>query len=968
MKILTKKAVKIKSCRFFAVLLTVAILLCYLPAVQAATDSQSESSGDIWDAADKELDDNTLSYATYIREHSDKANPKQSIMLSAEQAEIKSGNAEMKTDYENDMGQSLYMPEESEAFWQFYTEESGMYILRFKYYPAEGEGSPIQLRVLLNGELPFHEAGSISLERLWTNQSGALQFDAQGNQMMVNQVEIPEWTYQYAWDPSGFQSTPLQFYLPEGNNTIVLQGLREPLALKYLEFLPVSEFESEPYKKVEAGYGSAKLVSENAVVKLQGEDADVKSDQTMYPLADRSSPTVEPYDSNCLRYNTIGGNQWTTSGQWIEWSFNAPETGLYTLSAHFKQSLKDSQASVREVYIDGKLPFSEAAAWSFDYSGAWQTCYFADEDDNPYKFYLEEGSHTIRLRVGLGYYSEILSLAQELLTELNSIYRQIVAVSGTSPDVYRDYHFDTFIPETIDSMKTLSKRLKQMEADVTAKSPENGTTVGDIQRLYIQLDMMTDDTETISRRLVNFKSNIASFGTWINQQMGQPLEIDWLCLSGADYKLPRGEAGLLGLAGHYIKQFLSSFVMDYSTIGVSSETANTSIRVWMTTGRDQSQILQQLVLGSFTPQYDIAANIQLVSANALLPAVLADCGPDVALGLAQTEPMNLALRSGILDLSKMDGIEDVKQEFYDYTLEPFEWNNGLWALPETQTFPMLFYRKDILDELNISINDLRYWDTLLGTVLPQLQKNSLTFGIMPTIQNYLSLCYQYGGTVYDENNTVSGLSSSQAIESMQRFSMLYTQYGLPLTFDFANRFRNGEMPVAIADFTQYNTLTMFAPEIRGQWSMLPVPGTLLADGSTSHAAINTVTGCVILADTEHPDAAWSFLRWWISAETQSSFGKQLESVVGAAARYNTANRNAMASVQWDSDIGNSLRFQSEHLCAFPEVPGGYFTARLYDFAFRNIVYDAEDVRENMNNTAEDINRELLNKRREYGIE
>ena len=127
MKKFAIKTVKIKSCRFFAVLLTVAILLCGLPALQAATDNQPEASGDIWDAADKQLDDNTLSYATYIREHLDKANPKQSIMLQAEQAEIKNGNAEMKTDYKNDTGQSLYIPEESEVFWQFYTEESGMY-------------------------------------------------------------------------------------------------------------------------------------------------------------------------------------------------------------------------------------------------------------------------------------------------------------------------------------------------------------------------------------------------------------------------------------------------------------------------------------------------------------------------------------------------------------------------------------------------------------------------------------------------------------------------------------------------------------------------------------------------------------------------------------------------------------------------------------------------------------------------
>ena len=60
--------------------------------------------------------------------------------------------------------------------------------------------------------------------------------------------------------------------------------------------------------------------------------------------------------------------------------------------------------------------------------------------------------------------------------------------------------------------------------------------------------------------------------------------------------------------------------------------------------------------------------------------------------------------------------------------------------------------------------------------------------------------------------------------------------------------------------------------------------------------------------------------------------------------------------------------QAENLQAYPEVPGGYFTARLFNFAFRSIVYEAKDVRESMIDTAQDIDREMANKREEYGIE
>ncbi len=920
--------------------------------------------------------DDAGDYSTYKKTYAEAARPETVIRLTADDnpqltgKDGETGNTPaIRENYEGEPGPMLELSPEDEVTWSFHVGQEGVYLLKFRYYPIEGEGGSIERAVYLDGTLPFREAESVNLDRVWVNESEEPSYDLQGNQLMVAQKEAPVWREQYAEDTSGLLDEPYAFYLSAGSHTLTLVGVREPLLLSAVSFCPLSEIQALSYADVKAGYEAKgySRASEEAAVKLQGESATAKSSQMIYPQSDRTSPTVEPYDSTRIRYNTLGGTQWTNAGQWAEWKFYIKESGLYSLAAHFRQALKEGQTSVRELMVDGKLPFAEASAWAFAYKSVWQTGWFADGEGDPYELYLEKGWHTLRLRVGPGYYSDTLEESQSCLTKLNEIYREIVAITGTSPDPYRDYRFDEMIPDTLTAMSEMSARLKALETAVKTRDRDE-RAIPDIQRLYDQLDMMMADSDTIARRLTYFKSNISSFGTWINEQMGQPLELDWLLVAPAGTKLSHGEASVLGLAWHYLRQFVGSFCMDYNIVGQTKEQTGSSIRVWLNTGRDQAQVLRQLISSDFTPESGVDVDLQLVSSGALLPAVLAGKGPDVSLGMLQADPVNLALRGAMYDLNSFGDLDSVTAEFNRELLVPFQFNGGQYALPETVTYPMLFYRKDILKELGVEVKDLQQWDTLLGLALPKLQENSLSFGVLPSIQNYLMFCYQYGGEVYSESGTKSSLGSSAAIDSMKLYTMLYTQYGLPLTFDFPNRFRTGEIPLAVADFTQYNVLVMFAPEIEGLWGMLPVPGTADENGKISHAAAATVTGSAMLAETDMPQESWSFLKWWVSSETQSAFGKQLESVVGAAARYNTANTTAMKKTAWNADVLQSLMAQEEKLRAYPEVPGGYFTQRLFDFAFRNIVYNGAEVRESMNETVVNIDRELANKRSEYRLD
>lgn len=909
-----------------------------------------------------------IEYDKYLKEYGKYDAPEAEIILDNSLSPVteKGLTPEVENDFKGEKGPSIRSEGDENLLWDFNVEESGIYHLQFYYYPLEGSGNTIVRGIRIDGEYPFREASYIELDRIWSNKPGERQYDYQGNQIMVEQVESPAWVESYAWGMYGKPGEPYIFYLSSGRHTLELVGEREPMMLKYIKFVPVSKAQGIPYSEVKNEYNKAgyKRVSQNAVIRLQGEDADAKSDQSMFPLADRTSPVVEPYDHAKILYNTIGGNQWTNTGQWVEWRFEVKEAGLYSIAIHFKQSLKTGRASVRELYIDGQLPFAEAKSIAFPYKSTWQLSYISGDSGEPFEIYLDKGWHTIRLRAGLGYYTDVLTEARGILLELNEIYREIVMVTGTSPDIYRDYHFDKMIPETLDKMRNISGRLKKLESEINAIDPKSGKDVADIKRLYVQLDSILKDTDSISRRLTSYKDNIAAFGTWINAQMGQPLEIDYLQLSSCELPLGPGDSGFGKTLVHYMRQFISSFYMDYSSIGRVNQKSDKTIQVWMTIGRDQAQILKYLINSKFTPANGIAVDLQLVSSKALLPAVLSGKAPDVTLNLAQAEPLNIAMRKGLYNLKQYSDLNEVAKEFYDNSFIPFEYNGGLWALPETLTFPVLFYRKDLVKELNIDLKDLNQWDTLLENVLPKLQKKSLTFGMLPSIQNYLIFCYQRDGSMYEQNNTVSGLGSAAAIDSMKQYTMLYTQYGLPISYDFANRFRTGEIPIAIADYTQYNLLTVFAPEIKGLWGIRPVPGTVV-DGELRNTAAATVTGCAIMAQTEYPDESWKFLKWWVSAEVQSAFGKALESVVGAASRYNTANKNAIAQAGWDKEFLTVLEYQAQQLKAYDEVPGGYITPRLFDFTFRDILYKDADVRESMNKMVVDINRELKNKQRQY---
>lgn len=903
-------------------------------------------------------------YATYLDKYGKQPAPDATVTIEAADYKSTDMNVEKKENYEGKSGTSILTAEEGYVEWEIDVPQEGLYSLSIDYYPVAGKSSAIERELVIDGQVPFDEASSIVLSRIWKDV-GSVEPDSRGNDIRPEQVESPAWREVVLHDSMGYYNDSLKFYFSKGKHTLRLNSVKEPVIIRSLKLM--NEKEIPDYKTVAAEYANKGYKeASNHIVRFQAEDSLYKSDPTLYAMNDRSSPASDPYHPSKVRLNTIGRENWKLPGQWITWEIEVQEDGLYKIGMRARQNVVRGIFTNRKVLIDGKVPFKEMEKVAFKFNDSWDMLVFGDEE--PYLFYLEKGKHTLTMENTLGSLAEILREVESSMYELNKAYREILMITGPEPDSYRDYKLDKYLPGVITTFKDESKHLKDVSERLLKYTGQRGSHLAILDRLSEQVGVMAKDADTIPKSFKNFKDNIAALGTWVLTTREQPLDIDYFVVASPEQKMPVAEYGFFAKMMHEIKMFFASFTEDYTTLGTNNLDNKDSVTVWIgsgvTGGRDQAQVLKQMVDNRFTSKTGIPVNIQLINMGALLPATLAGKGPDVALQIGGSEPVNYAMRNAVVDLAQFEDFPEISKRFHQSAIVPYQYLDGVYALPETQSFLMMFYRKDILNELGLKVPET--WDDVFQ-MLPEIQKKHLNFGLPVSMQSYAMLLFQQNGQFYKKDGIASDLDSETAIEAFRMWTDLYVNYKLPLEFSFENRFRVGEIPIGIADYTTYNMLSVFAPEIRGMWDFAPVPGFRNEDGTINRLAPASGAGCIMLSEARNKKNSWEFMKWWTSAETQQQFGRELESIMGAASRYNTANTEALYQLPWPTRDFKSLMSQWESAQGIPEVPGGYFTSRYLDFAFRSVVINGEDSRETLLDYIRIINDEISIKRKEFGL-
>lgn len=859
--------------------------------------------------------------------------------------------------------------------WTFSADKSGVYEIGLSYCASEGKGRKPQITLELDGHVPYTEASHYELSRVYRD-AGPIEQNDKGDDLIPEQVEVERWQNRSLLDTAGLSGRCLCLYLSEGVHTLRLTCDSESLYVRTLTLSPGSTvptdaekaetYQKEGYRQVE---GFFKI--------YQAETALEKSDVVLYPTYDRTSPATQPYDAVRVRRNTIGKGNWSEPGMWISYLIDdIPEDGLYYITFKFRQADAIGVTTFRNIYINDSIPSQAYQNVPFPYGVDWNQKTVVDENGEPCPVYLTAGENELRMEVSLGPYVEAMQMVDDSIYELNRLYTQIVMITGTTPDSYRDYELDKEIPGLLDAFQEQADALYAAASLFESLGGEEKSQSEDILGMARRLESLIREPRSIQKRLSSFREGISALSSWLYDRTSQPLELDYLIVHSAGQDLPSPRASFWQQVTHFFKTFFASFLEDYNTVG--GDGTGESITVWANIGRDQIQVIKNLVVDQFTPKTGIDVTLSVVQTG-FIEATLAGRGPDVAIGMARGQPVNLACRNALLPFDAYKGFEGMQKRFADTALVPYQYNGQTYAIPCTQTFFMLFYRKDILSEMGIAVPQT--WTDIMETV-PKLQRSHMTIGLpyavisaATAVDNglgakdlFATLLLQNGGTFYNEDHSATQLDSEASMSAFKTWSDFYTKYGFDLVYDFYTRFSTGEMPIGIASYEMFNTLSVAAQEIRGLWGMAPVPGTIREDGTVDRSEAGAGSAAVIFKKAASPDNCYQFVDWWTSNETQTDFCTAVENQLGPGGRYATANLAAFSAQPWSSEELTMLTTQRENVVELPEIPGSYYVSRSIDNAFRAVLYDKKNPRETFEKENRNINEEIARKRRELGLD
>ncbi len=830
----------------------------------------------------------------------------------------------------------------------------GWYNIGLCYMPY-GQRERLILDAKIDGKTPFSEMENTELYTAWVDE-GEITEDERENHIRPEQIESDILTSQLLRDNSSSYNEAYSFFITAGKHTLEIGMKKGELALKEAV---VSTVKALPGYEEYIAEHKSKVKAKNQSLFIEAETPDLKSDPTLFATYDRSGPATTPSNPVKMRLNTVGQEKFKYHGQWLEYSFDVEQDGFYRISMRVRQNILDGLFCSRRVYIDGQVPFAEMDAVRFPYSGDWYVKTLGDSE--PYHFYLEKGKHTLRIEVIPGETAELNRELAETLDKLNSIYRQMFMITGASPDMYRDYDLDIQIPTLIEQLENVQSLLQDSYDKLSDLSEGNrGLGLASIERLIVQTKAFVKEPDTIPNRMTDFKDNISAFGSMIMNIKEQPLELDSLAVyspdsgSGLTSKTPFFKS-----LWFHISALFGSFVEDYSILG----NGKADITVWCMTGRDQAQIIKDMVDETFTPQYGVNVQIDVVQTS-VIEATLAGEGPDVALFVSETDPVFLGSRGILYDVSQMSRFEEIAKQYDSELFVPYSYKSRaeetkgktkVFGIPLTYSFPMLFYRTDIFESLKLA--PPKTW-TEFNNAVAVVQNKLMDVGVPSDLFNIMLL--QKGGSYYNEELDKCLLDSEESITAFETITTMFVDHSLPLSFDFFNRFRTGEMPMGIVNYTVANQIQYAAPELRGLWGMVPLPA--MEDGSvTAKATKGTGTSAIVFNKTKNIKAAEDFLCWFTQTATQTKYGRQLEIMMGVAGRYSPANRDVVSHLNWSAEETKMIQSQFDYIKEIPVIPSSYYVSRNFTNAFRRVTYYSDNPRETMMLYVKDINKEITRK-------
>ncbi|XID91353.1 extracellular solute-binding protein [Paenibacillaceae bacterium WGS1546] len=847
------------------------------------------------------------------------------------------------------------------AEYEIEVEQTGLYELSIDYFALKGSFGPIQIGVQIDGQYPYKEAKSIGLNRMWKDGSFPLAKDENGNEIRSVQEEIAGWQSVVVSDSSAAYAEPLLWLLEEGTHRLRIQTIYDPVLLSRLAFSAPTE--TLPYAEQAGIPVGGEAMEGDWHTLIEAERMWRKSDSSLQMTASMDE-LASPESNGKIVFNTIGGDRWKRGGQWAEWQFEVPADGYYHIHLKYSQGYRTDAAVFRNMMLNGRYPFREMQAYPFDYTPNWKLETLGSDSGEAYLFYMKAGRNTLRLEATYAPLQGILESMQAAVSQIQTLNREVRLVTGVRDpllgDANRDWNLLLYIPDIVeryeDLIRQLEMQLEGLESLYGRKiSGSDGIRSGisDLKKLKANPNLLPKRPEM----LASIQETLSGFMTELREQ---PLDLDLILIARPEAELPGVIPNWGDRLGNTIKGFFHTFSSEYSYYGREDEDA---ITVWVNRGRDYVNLLQQMVDEQFTPETGIRVNINLMpNPQQLILSHAAGREPDAALGIDPGTIVDFAMRNAAVDLSRFPDYEEAAKDYSPGMRVQLYYNGGNYGLPETVSPNMMFIRDDLFQA--IGIEPPQTWSDVYA-ILPDLQQRGYDFFYSHT--NYLPFVFQNGAEFFTPDGMRSGLDTPEGFAAFKQWTDLFKVFGFPREVpNFYMHFRNGDMPIGIADFNTYLQLLVAAPEIAGLWSVYPIPG-MENEGTVERWAGGAIQGGMIFKTSERQEETWKFIKWWASEEVQSRYGNEIELLNGTEFRWNTANVQALKRLPWPKEDAAAIFEQMSWFKEMPIVPGFYFTPRELNFAWNRSVLSDENYRESLEASILEINREMRRKLHEFGL-
>lgn len=855
-------------------------------------------------------------------------------------------------------------------------DDAGLYLIDFNYNSQTDTHLPVTISVSINDEIQYYELKNIVLDTLWKDIEQERMIDRYGNDLLNEQELYPEFTTTVLKDSERLYENGLYVYLNQGINNITFSKEVGNINVHSVNIHTLNALIT--YDEYIGQFNDIDFV-DSTIIKTEAEDYYYKNSSTIIAGVNRD-PLVTPFSLSKLKLNVLGVDTFNESGNYVTWKPNIMQAGLYYLTFKVKQD-SEYQSMFRTLYVNNEIPFEEAKHIYFEYNPNWTNATIKSFNNENMAIYLEPGDE-ITLEVDGTLLNAPVKKLELIKNQISQLGLDLTKLTKNNTDAGIDWDIKSYFPTIETDLNNWITELKEIEYYLKNLYgyERDALIINNLKTSISKLEYILKDIDELPR-LFNTLSRGSSSALQIISNtieiiLKQNMIIDSIYIHSSDSILEEPNPSLTRQITTEIKRFFISF----SDPTYTTKLEENEIEIWVNRSRQFTDIIQQLADSEFTRSTGIKVKISIINNDSkLLLANSANNQPDAAMGVSAWIPNEYGMRGMLYDIKQIPGYSDTTSLFDPEQLVPYVYDDKLYGIPETENFYLLFYREDILEELNLEIPQT--WEDVVK-ILPVLNRNGMNFYVPLSSSNAFKsfdatapFIFQNGGSLYSEDGFSGGIDSEESIKAIEFMTDLYKEYGVPLQISsFFNQFRDGTVPIGIGDFGMYLQLTNAASDINGLWNVALVPGIeqeIYNQETDSYITeINrsmpgAQQGIIIFDKSEYKEEVWEFISWWMSTDTQIKYSERLINTLGNKYIWNSANQNAFANLRINSYHKNVILEQWNHLKEVPKIPGSYIVEREISNIWNNVVYNDANLRSQISDATIKINKELKRKMIEF---